>query len=402
MKLLSQIIVHRENDDAAIQLLHGDLTEIPSDHSTDILVVSAYPGSYVPIPGTLMAALYNKGIDVGEMAKDKEVDLVHELGCWLSKPLNEKQQKVFNFKRILCFEPGSTAFADVAVVRNIFRCINTFAFEEENNVVAMPVVASGNQKVPLGKMLPAILEAAYFWLEKGLPLKSIKLVLFSDDQVKESLPIFNKLKRYYKTVFEVPAKYSGEPEIEKKMKDTLSFGGAGTMEPEPSSRQAKMATGNLPPSKPDTSSAPVAKSPVKASEEAHSYDYFISYAHTHSDLIDSFVQSIKRKNDQIRIFYDKDSIPPGGLWIKQISDTIQRSRKVLIFLSPDYDISPVCWDEFQCAKLMEYKRKTSIIQTIYLYNHENEMPPIMGIYSYLDCREGDKEKLEACIPKIIA
>ena len=74
---------------------------------------------------------------------------------------------------------------------------------------------------------------------------------------------------------------------------------------------------------------------------------------------------------------------------------------MLVFLSPDYDNSPVCWDEFQCAKLMEYNKRTSMIQTIYLYNYKNEMPPIMGIYSYLDCREGDIEKLKACITKIL-
>jgi hypothetical protein len=138
---------------------------------------------------------------------------------------------------------------------------------------------------------------------------------------------------------------------------------------------------------------------VKEKEE--NYDFFISYAHTHSELINTFVQHLKQKNSKLKIFYDKDSIPPGGLWIKQISDTIQKSKKVLVFLSPDYDKSPVCWDEFQCAKLLEYNRKKSVIQTIYLYKYENEMPLIMGIYSYLDCREGDREKLLATIPKLI-
>ncbi|MGZ8554565.1 MAG: toll/interleukin-1 receptor domain-containing protein, partial [Chitinophagaceae bacterium] len=96
------------------------------------------------------------------------------------------------------------------------------------------------------------------------------------------------------------------------------------------------------------------------------------------------------------------SIPPGGLWIQQISAAIQQANKVLIFLSPDYDNSPVCWDEFQCAKLMEYNRKKSIIQTVYLYGHkETEMPVIMGIYSYIDCREGSTEKIQQCVQKLL-
>jgi hypothetical protein len=145
--------------------------------------------------------------------------------------------------------------------------------------------------------------------------------------------------------------------------------------------------------KPEPSSVPVSAKP-------ENYDFFISYAHTHSELINNFVEQLKKTDSKINVFYDKDSIPPGGMWIKQISDTIGKSKNVLVFLSPDYDNSPVCWDEFQCAKLLEYNRKTSVIQTIYLYKHE--LPLIMGIYSYLDCREGDMNKLFEAIPKLIS
>jgi hypothetical protein len=103
MELLSQITIHREQSDAAIQLLHGDLTAIPPEHAADLLVVSAFPNSYVPIPKTLMAALYDKGIYVGEMAENKEIDLRNQLGCWLSKPVSKEQQEQFNFTQILCF-----------------------------------------------------------------------------------------------------------------------------------------------------------------------------------------------------------------------------------------------------------------------------------------------------------
>jgi hypothetical protein len=132
------------------------------------------------------------------------------------------------------------------------------------------------------------------------------------------------------------------------------------------------------------------------------YDYFLSYAHAHSKEVQLFVDELKNKNSDLTVFYDKDSIPPGGLWIQQISAAIQQADKVLVFLSPAYDKSPVCWDEFQCAKLMEYNRKKSIIQTVYLYGHqETEMPLIMGIYSYIDCREGNKEKILECVQQLL-
>ena len=144
---------------------------------------------------------------------------------------------------------------------------------------------------------------------------------------------------------------------------------------------------------------PVLKAETERNEE---YDFFISYAHSQASLINSFVRTVQQKNDRIKIFFDKDSIPSGGIWLKHISDAIQKSKRVIIFLSPDYNNSPVCWDEFQCAKLIEYKRKAPVIQTIYLNDYKDiEMPPIMGIYNWIDCREGDLIKLTECIPKII-
>ena len=415
MKLLSEITIRRKQNKAAIQLLQGDLTAIPPEHAADILVVSAYPNSYEPYPKTLMAALYNKGIIVGDLAKDKEMDLRQQLGCWLSKPIPLEQQQQFNFKKILCFEPGAKIREDKAVVGNIFRCINTFAFEENNNVIAMPVVASGNQRIPLGNMLPAVVEAAIFWLENGLPLDCIKLFLYTDEQVKVALPQFNGLKKGYSSKISAErikaksnslkknssGRFSGDfiqkitPEIGRLGVNFVSSREDG-MDEEFSSEDAKPKEIQKPKARPK-------HSPVKAleTEKKDNYDFFISYAHTHSELINSFVKHLKQKNRKLNIFYDKDSIPPGSLWIKQISDTIQKSKRVLVFLSPDYAESPVCWDEFQCAKLLEYNRKKSVIQTIYLYKYEDEMPLMMGIYSYVDCREGDLEKLVAAIPKLI-
>ncbi|HPE77105.1 MAG TPA: TIR domain-containing protein [Draconibacterium sp.] len=397
MELLSKITIHRENDDAAIQLLHGDLTAIPPEHAVDLLVVSAFPNNYVPALNTLMAALYDKRIYVGEMAKNKEIDLRTQLGCWLSKPVSKEQQEQFNFKQILCFEPGDIVHDDKTIVGNIFRCINAFAFEMQNNNIAMPVVASGNQKVALDKILPAIVEAAIFWLENGLPLKSIKLVLYSDEQAANGLPQFKKIKLDYelsnqekentdylsRSVKRGSTKgFSVSRSLERKLKSSPE----DELPDDFSTREIKY-------SEPE-------KAPDLSLAKKDSYDFFISYAHTHFELINKFVMQLKEKDSKLNIFYDKDSIPPGGLWIKQISDTIRKSKKILVFLSPDYDNSPVCWDEFQCAKLLEYNLKTSVIQTIYLYKHE--LPLIMGIYSYLDCREGDLNKLFAAIPKLIS
>jgi hypothetical protein len=373
MKLLSQISIERSEDTAVIQLLQGDLSAIPAEHATDILVMSAFPGDYIALKGSLIDALNKKGLSVEALAMNKQTDLRSQLHCWLSKPLSLPDQQKFNFKKILCFEPGEKIKEPGEVVSDIFRCINSFAFDEENNEVAMPIIGTGYQHVPLEKMLPALLQACYFWLKNGLPIQSIKLVVHSKEKSRQAHILFkafqNSLpKQQYYPLQDKPSLPPSSGDVLKKLDDLL-------------------AEANITPQIPTLKKG---------------YDYFLSYAHVHSKEVRLFVDELKKKNSNLTVFYDKDSIPPGGLWIQQISAAIQQADKVLVFLAPDYDNSPVCWDEFQCAKLMEYNRKKSIIQTVYLYGHkETEMPLIMGIYSYIDCREGSTEKLQQCVQQLL-
>lgn len=413
MILLSQLNIFRDSGATAIQLLHGDLTEIPTEHAADILIISAYPNDYsVADKKTLMAALYYKGIIVDDLAKDKEVDLTGHLNCWLSKPLTARQQQQFNFKRILCFEPPAGEGKE-KVVSNIFRCINAIAFDKQNNVIAMPVLASGNQKVPLEKMLPAIMDAAIFWLENGLPLDCIKLVLRNEEQVAAALPIFLNAKQQYELkvsaqqgamsaaeawkMFELKNKTQSPgtavmPIVESEIRDLA----ARAIIPQPPAHEP----GTQVPPAPQPSGATSVESALLPDDRARSYDFFISYSHKQSTEVKHFVDALLMKNPHLKIFYDRTSIPPGGLWIKLISDAIQNSHAVICILSPQYSTSDVCWDEFQCAKTKEYRSKKSVIRTINLYNDVN-LPLMMSIYSYIDCTEGDLQKLKDCVQQLI-
>jgi TIR domain len=368
MKLLSSIPIQNSRH-SVIELLLGDLSAIPRDHAVDLLVVSAFPGNYIALPGSLFESLNKKGLSLEKMATQKEVNLVEQLGCWISKPLPSTQQHQFNFSRILCFEPRLESAVPQEVVGNIFRCINNFAFDDENNSIAMPLIGSGYQKIPVEEMLPALLETAIFWLKNDLPLDTLKLVVFNPERLQVAQDIFEKVKQQT-----VPVKT-------EETKYRAAKGGKG------------IAPASMPIPPPQMEQAAPQALPQR-------YDLFISYAHKQSEMVHSFVTSLKQQNNELQIFYDRSSIPPGGLWIKQISDAIQKADKVLIVLSPDYSNSPVCWDEFQCAKLMEYNNKKQIIQTLYLYS-DTALPPMMGIYSYIDCREGDAEKLRDCLKKLL-
>ena len=331
MQLLSQINIPQKAGDATIQLLQGDLTAIPKEHAVDILAISAYPNNYEVVDNaTLMAALYAKGIIVADLAKDKEGDLLGNLNCWLSKPLPPEQQKQFNFKKILCFEPPPGSERE-KLVANIFRCINNFAFDKQNNIIALPVLASGNQKVPMEIMLPAILDAAIFWLESGLPLSCIKLVLRSESQVAAALPIFTLAKEQYelkksanagdisataawkifdqKTQTQIPGTATMlivENEMKELAQKESSFINPAQI-PVPASSPA--AVPQSPQAIPETKPAKEIPSTKSASKE---YDFFISYSHKQIPEVILFVEALLQQQPELNIFYDKTSIPSGA------------------------------------------------------------------------------------------
>lgn len=423
MLLLSQIKITCAGEDAFIQLLHGDLTAIPKEHAADILVISAYPNDYSTVDKkTLMSALYNKGIVVADLAKDKEIDLLANLNCWLSKPLSKAQQDQFNFKKILCFEPPSGNEKE-KVVANIFRCINTFAYDTQNNIIAMPVLASGNQKVPMDKMLPAIIDASLFWLESGLPLNCIKLVLYSEEQVESALPLFLNAKQQYdlkkavqngnvsaSEAWNLQQLRNRESSIQaampivatelEELTEKEKFIARSTIPIPPPAPAPAPAPASMPVSQPASASKEEVKKETHKNQSSKTYDLFISYSHKHAPQVKIFVETILEKKPELNIFYDRTTIPAGGLWIKLISDAIQNSNTVICILSPEYSASDVCWDEFQCAKAKEYRTKQSIIKTINFYNDAN-LPLIMSIYSYIDCTEGDIDKLKNCVTDLL-
>jgi|GEM_PF-736397 len=386
-KMLSEITIKTAQEEKTIQLLHGDLSAIPKKHATDILVISAYPGNYEPVQNTLMKALDNKGISVAKMAIDKEIDLRDQLNCWLSKPLDAVQQEEFNFKRILCFEPPVSNAIDVSVVGNIFRCINTFAFDIDNKIISLPLLASGRRNIPIETIVPAILDATIFWLEKGIPLQFIKLVVYTDDEVAKTLPLFNAAKQQY------------------ELKDSVKKG-------EISSAQAIDVINKEYKTKTLSEHLPIVESEIKGlSEKAppesvpsninkpqkqreYKYDFYISHARQQAEAVKTFAEALLAIDPSLKIFYDNASIPAGSLWIKSVSDAIQDARSFIAILSPEFNASTYCWDEFQVAKTIEYSRSNkSFIKTIYFKTDPN-LPVIFSMYSYIDCTEEDINKLK--------
>src|SRR5260370_12341364 len=129
-----------------VELYQGDLTDLGDDQAVDVLVVSAFPNDYSPVPGTLIAALEAKGISVAELARRKAFDLRHAFSCWLSAEIPpEKRRPGIRFRRLLCFEPhwrgGSRHPAQA--VEELYLALTPFMSSSlDLTTVAMPPLAA--------------------------------------------------------------------------------------------------------------------------------------------------------------------------------------------------------------------------------------------------------------------
>ncbi len=423
MQIIDELTVlpHRgDGQEASIQLLAGDLAAIPPTHAVDALVVSAFPDSYTPNPGTLFSSLFERGLDMRAIARRKEEDERVRLGCWLSQTLSPELASRFNFRRIICFEPLYPAFvADAGNERTniedrvgfVFRCLNNFIIPDRDgqrrfdiDSVAMPLLATGNQQVALEDLLPRLLDAAIFWLEQGLPIRQLKIVAFSGEKATAAAALFAASRQRHQqrlaggraaagrapTGDRVPLQRLAEQMVatcEQHLRQDL-LGAAADDEKELLQRLFARIDRRPPAAAGPGQTAAAAV----ADDDAGAYDFFISYAHRQEREVAEFVRALQQCAPSARVFHDRKSIPVGGQWLRIISDAVNRTRHFIAILSPDYTASPVCWDEFQCAKLKEYSTRQSMIRTLRLYS-ERELPPIIGIYSYIDCAEGDLDRL---------
>ena len=333
MKLLDSIRI-QGNGEKRVELYEGDLTEVEQVDEFDLLVISAFPNDYIPTPSSLIGALYRKGLSVGKLASDKDIDLREAYSCWLSKDLKPEHHGLV-FKRILCFEP-QTRGRPPEVVGDIFRALTPILADcQDIQKIAMPVVAAGDQGYSITEMLEPLLDAAIHWLEIGLPLTRIKIVTRNASGINDALSVFNAKKNTY-----IPSE------------DLAS----------------------------------------QANPEDEQYDVFISYSRRNSSESSQIEQSLRDVSPGLKIFVDRQSLNIGSAWQPEIFETLDRCKKVVALLSPDYLGSKVCKEEFNIAWIRARETEHDIIFPIYLYTAP--LPTYMKYLNFFDCREGDASRFD--------
>jgi hypothetical protein len=259
-------------------------------------------------------------------------------------------------------------------------------------------------------MLPSLLDAAIFWLEQGLPISHLKIAAFKPAAVAVARSLFGRARSDYEqrltAMGDAAIAHTGT-DWESALSQTVTRDVIRACQSHLRDRLLSEAHEDERPvvqrvlGRIDAKLTVAAQAPQTPDVAvAGEYDVFISYAHRQETEVKALVEALEHHAPNRRIFFDRTSIPVGGQWIKILSDAVQRARTFVALLSPEYTASPVCWDEFQCAKLKEYNTRQSVIRTVRLYSEPN-LPPIMGIYSYIDCAEGDLKKLRESAAAIV-
>ncbi len=335
MQLLDHLVIHHGSEEHSIELYHGDLTAISPEEQVDILVISAFPFNYAPSPGTLMGALHDKGVEVDRLAHHPALDLRETFSCWLS---DEIADPGLQFKRILCFEPLLRG-QPTEVVGDIFQSLMPVVttMQTQPITVAMPVVATGNQNVPLVEMFEPLLDAAVHWLALGLPVQHLKIVHNSERSAYELKGALAVLKQRY------------------------------------------------------------ANLQIKANRR-YKYDAFISYAHEDTDAANFLVDKLLKLKSGLRIFIDRQDLNPGHAWQQEIYEALDNAHKVIALYSGSYLQSKVCKEEFNIALFRHRDSDEGVLIPIYLQSAD--LPTYMKLIQFMDCREQDRAKLAAACSSI--
>jgi hypothetical protein len=338
VRLIATKLVNASAGTKALRLYVGDLSDIPPQESVDVLVVSAFPNDYVPTRTSLIGHLDRRGISVADLARDKQADLREAFSSWLSRDISASVPDA-GFKRILCFE-SSLRGPPNETVGDVFRAIVPFLWGESPiRSIAMPVLASGNQRFDPEVMFKAICSAALHWLAAGLPLDTVKIVV-RDEALAERL--------------------------------AAEFQPPGV--------------------------APVV--PLETTQPAlnPTYDFFVSYSHDDAEHVDALVSALRSESAEVRIFQDKLVLNPGESWQVALDHALEQSQTVIAVYSPSYLRSKMCIEEFNLAR-MRHRESGGVLKPIYLKTAE--LPLYMRSVQYIDCREADSLLISHAVKRIL-
>ncbi len=267
-----------------IRLFRGDLTLTEEDY--DVVVCSAFRGSYVPTLFSLIGALHRqRNISVAELSKRREIDL-RDMHCWLA-------------------ETGSPDFRRIA-------CLELLDW--------MDFIDGKQQEINDGKLLKSSFITLRYLLEqadaRGIPLRRIALTVPGAGEQGINLayavpPLVTQCKAMFSTIggLETIDFYERQPEQAEEIRRMLA----------------------------EVLSGPKAEAPL----------VFLSYSTRQADWAERLRKALR--DSGLSVWMAPDSIPSGSSYLKEIPLAITGVKVLLLLLTEDAELSPWVQKEVSSA-----------------------------------------------------
>lgn len=141
------------------ELINADITRLAA--RVDVMMVSAFAGSYHPLEGTVMRALLDgHGIHCEALREDPGLDLCKALGIWVSRELESGPAR-----RLLFVEIRGSSRSVEDVLDNVFAALMVLSAKHiPVQSVSMPLLGAGSQRLPAKTVIQALLPRAKRYL----------------------------------------------------------------------------------------------------------------------------------------------------------------------------------------------------------------------------------------------
>ncbi|CAB4038898.1 uncharacterized protein LOC110065298, partial [Paramuricea clavata] len=199
-------------------------------------------------------------------------------------------------------------------------------------------------------MLKLLMNAAIHWMKAGLPLRSLKIVIFSrniDNISKSDQPLFDLFQKL-KDIHE-----QGEEKQDKEVE-----------------------------------------------VESDRYDIYLSYSEEDIKCVDQVVDVLVKNKTNIRVFSSIQKLDLETSWQTQLYDVIKKCTRVMALITPSFLQSERCTEQYNIALCHSRKTQESVLMPLYV-SEVPYMPTYMRITQYIDCRISFQEKLNAACLTVI-
>ncbi len=196
---LHKAALSTEYGEKTVSAYFGDILDF-SEH-IDILVTSAYAGSYAPTPRTVFNALDSVGISARELSSNPAFDLRKSCNVWLSEKIRGARVSI---GRIGCVEFSHYRFGGFRGIneKSVLSSIKTFfkmldiaeTYGVEMETVVLPLLGAGSQGVSGELTVIPLLNECVSFLKRN---HSVKRICFVERNLEKAEMISSALKNSY-------------------------------------------------------------------------------------------------------------------------------------------------------------------------------------------------------------